>query len=62
MKEKPKKLRRKTMSEENNKPVATKKFGLVTASIWKNETADGKAYHSVTFERLYNGPPERVSR
>ena len=41
------------MSEENNKPIAKKKFGSVVASIWKNETEDGKAFHSVTFERLY---------
>ena len=38
---------------EKNKPVATKKFGVVVASIWKNEGKDGKTFHSVTVERLY---------
>ena len=38
---------------EKNKPVATKKLGLVVASIWKNEGKDGKTFHSVTVERLY---------
>ena len=38
---------------ENNKPVATKKFGHVVASIWRNEGKDGKPFHSVTLERLY---------
>lgn len=38
---------------EKNKPVATKKLGLVIASIWKNEGKDGKAFHSVTVEKIY---------
>ena len=41
------------MSEEKQKPVETKRLGNIKAAIWKNEGKDGKAFHSVTFERLY---------
>ncbi len=37
---------------EKTKPVAKVKQGLIQASIWKNETANGARY-SVTFAKHY---------
>lgn len=36
----------------NNKPVKTYKAGLVSLSLWENETKEGKA-KSFTFKRAY---------
>lgn len=35
------------------KPAAELKCGLITASIWKNESDKGKTHYSVTFNRAY---------
>jgi hypothetical protein len=37
----------------DKKPAATIKFFPLSAAIWRNETKDGKAFYSVTFERSY---------
>ncbi len=42
----------KEMSQENNKPVATLKDGLIKAVIWKNEGEKG-VYHTTQYFRLY---------
>ena len=39
--------------ENRNKPVKTIQFGAVEASIWENETDDGRKTYSVTFKRSY---------
>jgi hypothetical protein len=37
----------------DKKPATTIKFFPLSAAIWRNETKDGKAFYSVTFERSY---------
>jgi hypothetical protein len=37
----------------DNKPVAQVRLYPITAAIWKNQTADGKGFFSVTFTRTY---------
>ncbi len=37
----------------DKKPAATMKLFPLSAAIWRNETKDGKAFYSVTFERSY---------
>ena len=39
-----------TMSD---KPIETLRFSPVAAAIWKNQTAEGKPFYSVTFSRTY---------
>ena len=39
-------------TETKNPPVAKVKVGLITASIWENQTDKG-TFHNVTFERRY---------
>lgn len=42
------------MSEnKKNKPAQTFRMGAVKATIWANETAEGKTFYSVTFSRGY---------
>ena len=36
-----------------NKPEKKFRAGTVTATIWKNQTKEGKAYSSVSFEKGY---------
>jgi hypothetical protein len=36
-----------------NQPITKLKDGLITATIWKNQTSAGKAHYSVTFARSY---------
>ena len=44
---------KKNEAAETKKPPADKiRVGLVTATIWENETEKG-LYHNVTFERRY---------
>ena len=37
----------------DNKPVAQVRLYPITAAIWKNATAKGGAFYSVTFSRSY---------
>jgi hypothetical protein len=37
----------------DNKPVAQVRLYPITAAIWKNATAKGSAFYSVTFSRSY---------
>jgi len=37
----------------DKKPVAHLRLSPVAAAIWKNQTAEGKAFYSVTFSRTY---------
>ena len=39
-------------AETKNPPVGKVRVGLITASIWANETDKG-TFHNVTFERRY---------
>jgi hypothetical protein len=41
------------MSESKNEPAARVRMSTIQASIWRNESPDGKAYFSTTFERRY---------
>lgn len=41
------------MTQPKKKPVAEIKSGLITASIWKNETSNGKTHYTVSFKRAY---------
>ena len=34
--------------------------GAVSASIWKNETKDGKIFYSVTYDRVYTDKDEKI--
>ena len=36
-----------------NQPIAKLKDGLITATIWKNQTSEGKAHFAVTVTRSY---------
>lgn len=36
-----------------NQPIAKLKDGLLTATIWKNQTSEGKDIYAVTFSRSY---------
>ena len=45
-------LKKQTQAEPKNPPVAKIRVGLITASIWENETEKG-IFHNVTFERRY---------
>ena len=38
---------------EKNKPLHKIRDGRISATIWANQTKDGKTMHSVTFSRLY---------
>ena len=40
-------------TNQSNKPVKSLRFGAIEASIWENESADGRPTHSVTFARSY---------
>ena len=42
------------MTQLTNKPVNDIQIGRVKATIWRNETEDGKACFNVVFSRLYN--------
>jgi hypothetical protein len=42
----------KEAAETKNAPVAKVRVGLITASIWGNQTEKG-TFHNVTFERRY---------
>lgn len=44
--------KKKEAAETKNAPVAKVRVGLITASIWENQTEKG-AFHNVTFERRY---------
>ena len=37
----------------SEKPVETLRLSPISATIWKNQTAEGKAFFSVTFARTY---------
>ena len=37
----------------NPKPVAEVRIGRVKATVWPNETKQGRTRHNVTFSRLY---------
>lgn len=41
-----------TTSESNNKPVHSIRHGVISASIWRQETEKG-ALFNVTFQRAY---------
>ena len=41
------------MTETTNKPVDEVRIGRVKATIWRNETEDGKPRYNVVFSRLY---------
>jgi hypothetical protein len=44
----------KLMSEAKNEPpVARVRLSTVQASIWRNQSPDGKAYYSATFDRRF---------
>lgn len=45
-------LKKQTQAEPKNPPVAKIRVGLITASIWENQTEKG-VFHNVTFERRY---------
>ena len=45
-------LKNKTEAETKTPPVDKVRVGLVTASIWKNQTEKG-VFYNVTFERRY---------
>jgi hypothetical protein len=38
---------------EKNKPLHKLRDGKITATIWSNQTKDGKTMHSATFSRFY---------
>lgn len=37
----------------SNQPITKLKDGLLTATIWKNQTTEGKDHYSVEFNRAY---------
>ena len=37
----------------NNNPIETLRDGALTATIWANQSSEGKTFHSVTFGRTY---------
>jgi len=39
----------------DQKTVANLRLSPLAAAIWKNQTAEGKAFYSVTFSRTYKG-------
>lgn len=41
------------MSQENNAPVHRIRLSSISASIFKNENADGRAYYNAQFDRSY---------
>ena len=41
------------MTQTANKPVDDVRIGRVKATIWRNETEDGKPRYNVVFARLY---------
>jgi hypothetical protein len=41
------------MSETNKQPAARVRLATLQASIWRNQTPDGKVYYSATFDRRY---------
>ncbi|MBI3657339.1 MAG: hypothetical protein HY232_13050 [Acidobacteria bacterium] len=41
------------MTSTNTKPEKKFRIGALSAAIWKNQTAEGKPFYSVTFERSY---------
>ena len=42
----------------NPKPVAEVRIGRVKATVWPNETKEGRTKHNVTFSRLYRDSEE----
>jgi hypothetical protein len=46
------KTAKKTEAETKNPPALKIRVGLITASIWQNETEKG-TFHNVTFDRRY---------
>ncbi|MEM8500654.1 MAG: hypothetical protein AAF542_21750 [Pseudomonadota bacterium] len=46
------------MSNGNKKPVLNINDGTVSASIWRNETEDGKVYFNATVKNAYKGNDE----
>jgi hypothetical protein len=48
--------RRKTMTTETqNDPVKKFRIGYITATVWKNETEEGRNYFSTSIVRSYRG-------
>ena len=41
------------MSQENNAPVHRIRLSSISASIFKNENADGRTYYNAQFDRSY---------
>lgn len=41
------------MTTTGKKPEKTFRIGTTSAAVWKNATAEGKSFYSVTFERRY---------
>ena len=37
----------------SNQPITKLKDGLISATVWKNQTENGKDHYSVTFSRSY---------
>ena len=42
----------------NPKPVAEVRIGRVKATVWPNETKEGRTKYNVTFSRLYRDSEE----
>jgi hypothetical protein len=46
----------------DSKPASTIKLYPLSAAVWRNETKDGKAFYSVTFERSYKGRRRQLEK
>ena len=41
------------MSQSKNEPAARVKLSSIQASVWRNQSPDGKTFYSTTFDRRY---------
>ena len=47
-----------SMSQENNNPVYRVRLSTISAAVFKNTSADGKAYFNAQFDRSYKDGDE----
>ena len=47
-----------SMSQENNNPVHRVRLSTISAAVFKNTNADGKAYFNAQFDRSYKDGDE----
>lgn len=40
-------------NHKSKKPLSTLRDGAISASVWQNESENGKSFYAVTFSRLY---------